>query len=70
VQDYFKRRRFEVFHFWVIMDEVYQILFADGSEPTGEPSNEDRKRPGAGLGLAVILATVFWAGVVAVVVLV
>lgn len=31
----------------------------------GKQRREKRKKPGAGLGLAVILATLFWLGIIA-----
>jgi hypothetical protein len=52
------------------MDELHHILFSEGSEAQSEQPREDRRSPGAGLGLAVILAAVFWAGVIAAIVLV
>ncbi len=52
------------------MAEMLQILFPEGSDPSGKQPTEDRKPPGAGLGFAVILAAVFWAGVIIAIVLI
>ena len=52
------------------MHALHHIMLLEGSETQGEPVEEERKRPGAGLGLSIILAAVFWAGVIATIVFV